>query len=248
MLTTAKRRGRKPALAKHPAPQELAEQYQHYFETLSADTGVAQKAVWHLRYQVLCEERQLLSVADYPDAMETDVYDAHSMQAMLRYRPDQRLIGCIRLILPRAGVALPCFTACPAMAQEIAPEKTAELSRFIIGKEFRRRWNDGDYGAVSPWLDGDNHRRIPHCGLGLMQAVLQVARQAGVTHVVALMEPALLRLLEGMGIHFAPVGSLVNYYGQRQACYAKIDNLLRRLQTERPEIWHVLTEGGRLAP
>lgn len=247
ILAQSKRRGRKPAVAQYVDPQELTTQYQQFFETLPAQQGALYKAALHLRYHCLCEERQLLNPTDYPEQMEHDVYDAQARQAVLCYRPDNRIIGTVRLIMPYTGLVLPSMQHCLALQQETPAATTAEISRFIIAREFRRRWNDGDYGAVSPWLIGDNQRRIPHCSLGLLRQLLQQARDAGMTHVTALAEPALLRMMAGLGLYFAPVGELVDLHGLRQPCYAKIDTMLRRLQQERPEIWHFITDGGRMA-
>src|SRR3954454_1724840 len=41
---------------------------------------------------------------------------------------------------------------------------------------------------------------------------------AGLTHWCALMEPSLVRLLYATGVHFAPLGPMVDAYGRRQPC------------------------------
>lgn len=246
VLLTARRRGRKPAEPRHADPLELTAMYQQYFDALPATSPILQNAAYQLRYQGLCIERQLLNAADYPEQIETDGFDRHSRQSVLCYKPDGRFVATVRLILPAPGVALPCLQLAPALLQEIPLETSAEISRFIIAKDFRRRWNDGDYGAVSPWLEGDNERRIPHTSLGLLRVMLQQAREAHITHVVVLAEPALLRLLEGLGLFFAPVGPLIDHHGMRQPAYAKIESLLRRLKQDRPEIWHFMTQGTGL--
>lgn len=243
---TAKRRGRKPATARYADPADLTQQYLQYFEALPATTSALANAAYHLRYLGLCEERQLLNPADYPEQLETDAFDSRAQQAVLCYLPDNRFIGTIRLIMPDARAPLPSVALAPVLQQDCPVESTAEVSRFIIAKEFRRRWNDGEYGAVSPWLDGDNQRRIPHVSLGLLRVLLQMARAAHITHLSALAEPALLRVLEGLGLYFAPVGPLVECHGLRQPCYAKIESLLRRLKQERPEVWHFITFGNKL--
>jgi hypothetical protein len=56
----------------------------------------------------------------------------------------------------------------------------------------------------------------------------------------------MLRMLEGLGFYFAPVGPLVDCAGLRQPCYAKLDSLLYRLKRERQEIWYYVTDAGRL--
>jgi N-acyl amino acid synthase of PEP-CTERM/exosortase system len=240
-FVSARRRGRRPAQTRFVEAAALAEQYQRYFEPLLANTASLRAAAYHLRYQVLCEERGLLEAKNYPEQREQDHYDTRARQAVLFYRPDRRLIGTMRLILPSAKEPLPSLLQCPELAANIITGKTAELSRFLLSRDFRRRWNDGDYGTTNPWLAGDNQRRIPHIGIGLLKIITATARRDDISHVVALAEPAMLRLMAGLGLHFAPVGGLIDHVGLRQPCYAKIENLLSRLQQERPEIWHYLT-------
>jgi N-acyl amino acid synthase of PEP-CTERM/exosortase system len=68
------------------------------------------------------------------------------------------------------------------------------------------------------------------------------------THWAAVMEPALLRLLTRLGIHFNPLGPLVEYHGRRQPCWIELGVMLDRVHAERPDVWDVITEGGRLWP
>jgi N-acyl amino acid synthase of PEP-CTERM/exosortase system len=75
-----------------------------------------------------------------------------------------------------------------------------------------------------------------------------MSAREGITHWAAVMEPALLRLLTRLGIHFNPLGRLVDHHGRRQPCWADLDVLLRRVYAERPDVWDVITDGGRLWP
>ena len=82
--------------------------------------------------------------------------------------------------------------------------------------------------------------------LGLIQILLQMSAQHGITHWCALMEPTLLRMLAGMGIRFKPIGPLVEHHGLRQPCSADIAQVLQAVKRERPAFWEVLTCGGVL--
>jgi hypothetical protein len=62
------------------------------------------------------------------------------------------------------------------------------------------------------------------------------------------MEPGLLRLLSRFGIHFAPLGPLVEYHGIRQPCIAEIRELIARVEEERPDVWEVITDRGACLP
>jgi N-acyl amino acid synthase of PEP-CTERM/exosortase system len=60
------------------------------------------------------------------------------------------------------------------------------------------------------------------------------------------MEPALLRMLRHLGIYFESIGPVVEYHGRRQPCFSNIEELLATTWDERPDVWEVLTDGGRL--
>ena len=82
--------------------------------------------------------------------------------------------------------------------------------------------------------------------LGLIQVLLQMSAQYGITHWCAVMEPTLLRMLAGMAIRFNPIGPPVEYHGLRQPCSCNIAEILQAVTRERPAFWEVLTCGGTL--
>jgi N-acyl amino acid synthase of PEP-CTERM/exosortase system len=89
-----------------------------------------------------------------------------------------------------------------------------------------------------------------HCGplmrLGLIQMLVRMSRENGITHWLAVMEPRLLRMLAAMAIHFQPIGGMVEHHGWRQPCFCNMADVLRRVKAERPAFWDVLTAGGTL--
>ncbi len=220
------------------------------FEAIPADTPELLNAAFRLRYQVYCVENSFLDVADNPGGLETDQHDRHSRHALLVHRTSRAVVGTTRLVLPRLGPVsgrLPLYEVCPRAMRILPPDSTAEFSRFAVSKQFRRRVGDELYGkAYDPdELSGDHRRAIPHITLGLMAVALQLARDHGIDHVCAIMEPALLRLLRRFGIRFTPIGPMLEYHGLRQPCYAEIDELLANVEAERRDVWEVITDCGR---
>ena len=63
----------------------------------------------------------------------------------------------------------------------------------------------------------------------------------------AVMEEKLLRMLASMGIHFTPIGPLVDHHGLRQPSYLHIQSMLDEMQQEQPQYWSVLTNAGELS-
>src|SRR5688572_26885229 len=86
-----------------------------YFTTQIVD-GVPHllEESYRLRYQVYCLERCFLPAADYPDGLEVDRFDRHSVHvAVLNLRGE--VIATARLIEP-SDEGLPLFDRCSLFA------------------------------------------------------------------------------------------------------------------------------------
>ncbi len=224
------------------------------FEAIPADTPALRREAHRLRYQVYCVEHNFEDPAANPDGLERDEFDDHSVQGVLLHRPSGLTVGTVRLVLHRPGArhgSLPIHRICQDPRVHDFPfETNCELSRFAISKRFRRRVGDGCYGRREDdaELADDPRRMIPHIALGLMMVALQMGIAREVQHVCAVMEPALLRLVARFGFSFDALGPPVLYHGLRQPVYSNVGTLLDRVRRERPDIWEVVTDRGRLWP
>ena len=233
----------------------LLQAYRRCFEAVPADTRELIEAAHRIRYQVYCVENNFLPIEENPGGLERDAYDEHSVQAILIHRASGTIAGCVRLVLPRPDSTegcLPFHEVCKhPMTRDprvLPVAATAEFSRLAISKQFRRRAGDGLFGRIydNDELRGDFRRIIPHMSLGLMTVALEMGLKRNVNVVCALMDPALLRHIGRLGIHFIPLGPPIDYHGVRQPCYSPLSLLYARLESERPDIWAVLTDAGRL--
>lgn len=230
----------------------LIDLYKKWFAVVPATTPELVRESQRLRYQVYCIETGFENAAEFPDRLERDPYDAHSVCSLLIHRPSRMIAGTVRLILPGNSPGdLPAL-AVSGDLRDLGPDslprdRTAEISRFAISKEFRKRREDTLIPALyeNPGAAGDQ-RVIPHITLGLMQAILQMSIENGMRHLAIVVEPALDRLIRKLGICFTPVGPLIDYHGRRRAHYRDIAGLLDEVYDRKPEIWEVLTDGGRL--
>jgi N-acyl amino acid synthase of PEP-CTERM/exosortase system len=234
----------------------LKDLYDSYFEVVLAETEEQRQAAFRLRYEVYCVEHPYEDPAQNPSGIETDAYDAGSLHALLLHRPTQSLMGTVRLILPRFNgkdVHLPIRNVCRheliAQDNEVIPRaNTAEISRLAISKTFRRRAHEETSVGNITMSNNDPRRRIPNTSLGLMQAIAALSAKAGVSHLCAVMDPVLLRLLRRLGIYFIDLGPEVEYHGSRQPCYSHIDTQGVDCWLERPEVWELLTQDGTQWP
>lgn len=241
---------------RHPS---LLEIYDMFFEVVPATTPDLLEEAHRLRYQVYCLENQFEPKAENPGGLEMDEFDVRSCQSLLLHRATGAVAGTVRLILPgaRETDTLPAQDISRDLSDlssaRLPRDSTAEISRFAVSKEFRRRIEDGRWPAVrEEWHDkvppGTNRRVLPHLTLGLMRALVKMSMDNGISHWCANVETPLLRLLKRLGIHFHAVGPLVNYHGWRQPVYSSIDELSRTVFRSRPEVWDVITDRGRLVP
>jgi len=232
-----------------PTDDTLLTRFNAHFEMQTADTPERIKMAHRIRHQVYCVEN-LHEKSEKPDGVETDDFDLHAVHSLLIYRAAQTALGTVRLILPLPNDLHRSFAVQRVMNESARREldklplhSTAEVSRFSISRQFRRIANDSGEPEESAFVSNSG----PLMRLGLIQAVIRMSTEAGITHCCALMEPTLLRMLAAMGIRFRPIGPLVEFRGLRQPCCCRISDVLSTVRQQRPAFWSVLTDGGALA-
>lgn len=240
----------------HGTESTLADFYWSWFDAKIANSDELRDTAFRLRYRVYCIENPFEDPSANPDGREIDEFDAHSIHSLLIYRPNATPAGTVRLVLPRVDDPGSSFALQRVCNDPILRDQnkfpivsTAEVSRFCISKEFRRRWNDASYAGddlSTAEMSVDEERRIlPHLSLGLIESLVRMSVENSITHWCAVMEPTLLRLLTRLGIHFQSIGPLIEYHGRRQPCYIPLRDMLARVQRERPDVWDVITRGGQ---
>lgn len=229
------------------------EYYNSVFSSSIADSLEDRDECFRIRFQVYCIDNGFEDPANSPDGLERDGFDSHSVHSVLTHSATGNAIGTVRLVLPEEDGerrVLPMQRIAGAIAADGAAPfpvwRTAEISRFSIVKSFRHHIPDQGFEAR---LSSEEWRKMLfHLPLGLIKSCVEMSVREGMTHWAAVMEPALLRLLTRLGIHFNPLGALVEYHGRRQPCWVDIGAMLARVHAERPDVWEVITDGGRLWP
>jgi N-acyl amino acid synthase of PEP-CTERM/exosortase system len=247
--------------ARQDAPQPITqpsgfsglEYYNSVFSSSVANSPEEKNECFRVRFQVYCLDNGFEDPANSPDGLERDGFDSHSAHSILTHNATGNAIGTVRLVLPDEDGerrVLPMQRIAGAVAaDDVAPFpiwRTAEISRFSIVKSFRHHTPDQGFEAQ---LSSEEWRKMLfHLPLGLIKSCVEMSVREGMTHWAAVMEPALLRLLTRLGIYFNPLGSLVEYHGRRQPCWVDVGAMLARVHAERPDVWEVITDGGRLWP
>lgn len=222
--------------------------FSRIFRVVEARTPHLRLEAFRLRYQVYCVENAFEDPSQHIGGLETDIYDEHSAHALLIHETSGQVCGCVRLILPGRAQALPSRALLTPATQNLFDKypaaTTAEVSRYAVSKAFRRRAGESMYPdvAFSDTRSFDERRLLPHITLGLMTAVARLSVSHGMTHLCAVMAPALLRLLRKFGMEFEPVGPCVEYHGLRQPCIAAAADLLAGVQSRQSSYFDILRE------
>jgi len=229
-----------------PSDDSLLMRFNAYFRTFTANSPEQIREAQKIRYQVYCVENALEN--PNPEEVETDCFDSHSVHSLLIYRAAGKALGTVRLIMPLPDETEHSFPMQQVLAASAMREfrklplhSAAEVSRFSISRQLRRV------------AEGSNEQQAefvsvsgPLMRLGLIQSLVRMSFEYGITHWCALMEPTLLRMLAAMAIRFRPVGPIVEFHGLRQPCYCNLGDILQAVRRERPAFWSVLTNGGAL--
>jgi N-acyl amino acid synthase of PEP-CTERM/exosortase system len=228
--------------------ESLLDRFNAYFRVVTGVAGGELQEALRIRYQVYCVENPFENPVDHLDGFERDEFDTHSIHSLLIHRATGHAVGTTRLIMPvqyELENSFPVQRICRLPQLKLLPlDRMAEVSRFSISKQFRRRQCDTLYEGQ----DSLRERRAmaPLMSLGLIQSLVRTSAEHGITHWCASMEPTLLRLLATMSIKFETLGPLVQYHGTRQPCYCEVGPMLQRVKSERRPIWEVLTDCGTL--
>lgn len=222
----------------------FCEEYLKTFHVRLVENEAMRREAHRLRHQVYAVENGFEPLN--AEEIERDVYDERAPHALLFHRAFPEPLGTVRLVLPdrrRAAGSLPIHGVCPPgllTQADLPPERTGEISRFALSKmRFQRLLMSGRQGAPA---QEDSRRVLSFACLGLITAVRQIARANGITHVAAIMKPALLRRLEALGLSFERLYRPVDHHGLRIPCYTPIDRLEAHVQRQRPDLWR-LSEG-----
>jgi N-acyl amino acid synthase of PEP-CTERM/exosortase system len=208
-----------------------------YFD-VSAATGAEQ--FWRtarLRHQVYCEEMGY--EAPSPDRLETDHYDEHALHCLITHRASGRTAGCVRLICATEDAPLALEEHCLhslhlGYLEQLNRHRDLafEMSRLAVDPIFRRK-----RGLPLPdesWLNamhiGEEERHTFHLvWLAVLFAAVSMAETAGRTHLYAMMEPLLARLLRRAGVFLQQAGDYTQYHGKRAAFFITTEDSIAHL-------------------
>lgn len=219
--------------------------------------------IYRLRYEVYCIERNFLDENDYPDGLETDVYDICS--AHFAAYNHQHIVGTVRLVQPEADQLYPFEGHCRVFKDfRFRPRRqAAEISRLVLCRASRRGRHRGEFAKImgngnnegagelkvkpSTAIKGSQKRGdIPQLLLDLYREIYRHSRCNGIRYLYAAMEKWLACSLDHIGFRFGPIGPATDYYGPVNPYIIDLEELVMTLREQNPLLLAWLNEGLKL--
>lgn len=220
----------------------LADNFQKFFRIELATTEQQKRAVCGIRYRVYCEELGLEPADKFPDGLEYDEYDEHSLMCLVTHKRSGVPAACMRMVMAGENVKMPFESRCSgSLNVEYADllygerESVVEFSRLAVDSRFRRRLGEdhtklGEYDALD--CCHLEQRSFSLVGIAVVLAGLAVADLAGRPNVLAMMEPYLPRLMRRSGIMPQKAGRRVDYHGRRAPYFLSVDATLPNMRSD----------------
>jgi N-acyl amino acid synthase of PEP-CTERM/exosortase system len=204
------------------------------FKIFIAETPQLKKEVFHIRYQVYCEEFGYEPLSKFPDRLERDIYDQRSIHCLLHHEPSGKYVACIRLVLsdtqyPEAKFPFENVCNDHLIDFEQTPRSLfGEVSRLAVLREFRRspnQENKNNHSLVSNNFK-NNQPSLSIIPFSLYLSNIAVGLELGLEYALTFMEPRLARHLRISGLIFRPIGELVDFKGKRAPFIMKKSEIL----------------------
>jgi N-acyl amino acid synthase of PEP-CTERM/exosortase system len=220
----------------------LTEAFLNYFEVGLVETQQARDQVARLRYRVYCEEFGFEPAEDFPDRLETDRFDDHSLHCIITHRGSGETAGCVRLICATETHSLPLEVHCQGSVYVdyleplgLERHRVCEVSRLAVDPAFRRRPGErhtrlGEFDAMDCChLEQRTFSLISMAGV---LAAFAMSSLTDRTQIFTMMEENLPRLLRRAGILMQRAGNDVEYHGQRSAYFITTELALDNMRED----------------
>ncbi len=238
--------------------QTVLDSFNQYFEMVPALSDELKNEVYKLRFQVYCNETHFEDPLQHPGEMEYDEFDEISIHYLVRHRKTNTFAATTRLILPDHNnpdklfpIEIHSKIDNHDLLNKIPRNKLAEVSRFCVSKEFKRRKYDkedsltGIHDNSIALISEDERRTFPHITIALIACQIRISKEHDIHYWFAVMEPALLRFLSTLGIRFTSIGPITEYHGKRKPGVIKVSDLLNGVSQKNPPLWNMLTNNGQ---
>lgn len=231
--------------------KSIIDDFQEYFDVELALTPAQMERVFRLRYRVYCEEFGYEEADSFPDHLETDEFDAHSIHCVINHRLSGMPAACVRIVEVDHNTVMPMERFCQdSLDPKLFWQRTVnrasvcEFSRLAVDGAFRRRAGEraSRFGEITS-MDCSKRevRTFSVIAIAAFISAFAVSELIGRTQAFAMMEPFLPRLLKRSGVIVNRVGENINYHGIRAPYFIKSGDAVASLPPELQELYEAIS-------
>ncbi len=219
--------------------------FETHFEVFLADTGLARKIHYQLRYDVYCEERGFEDATAFSEREEVDLFDERAVHFVVRDIHTKHWVAAMRLVLP--GGDFPIASLCK-LDKEFLPDhvdgELAEISRLCIKRE-AFCLDDPKASAEEGVLEQSLRKRqvATEIIFRFIYAAYDYSNQNGIGYWYFLATPALARMVSMAKIPFTPAGAACNHNGVRFPYFADIEHSHCFASSKSKQIQRIIDSG-----
>lgn len=222
--------------------------FESHFEVFLADTDLARKIHYQLRYDIYCEERGFEDATAFSEREELDFFDDRAVHFIVRDIHTQHWVAAMRLVLP--GGNFPIASLCK-LDKEFLPDHVdgdlAEISRLCIKRE--AFCFDGLRASAGENREGILERSLRKRQVAteiifrFIYAAYEYSNQNGIGYWYFLATPALARMVSMAKIPFTPAGAACNHNGIRFPYFADIEHSHGFASSKSKQIQRIIGSG-----
>lgn len=231
----------------------LAETYTKYFKVELAQTTEQRREVYGIRYRVYAEEFGFEKAEEFPDKLEFDEFDAHSIHCLITHIPSGKPAGCVRMVptfssevrdpLPLEKFCSDSLDSDFIKAMNLPRESMCEISRLAVDGLFRKRPGErkSRMGSLDFSASSEEERRtFPLIAVSAFLACIAITKKVHRPNAFMMTEPFLPRLLARAGILVEKAGREMDYHGIRAPYFITQPQAEAGLRADLKELYQAL--------
>lgn len=210
------------------------------------------KDAQHLRYDIFCEDNNIIPSDNLRERIEEDEYDTRASHCLIRHKETGVGVATTRLVLFDKNDEKALYPT-EKVGKYVRPEgyniwnipreEIGEISRTAISR-FKGKNKDGKY-LSNVKISKEDLKIIrewyPYLLLGLFRGIVDMSCLHGVECWYTTMEKRLNRLLRRSGVHFQDVGEPIEFHGKRQPSVALKSVILKNMKETNNAVWQFIT-------
>ena len=226
--------------------QGITEYFLKYFIPVLANTDQLKQEVYKIRYEVYCKELKYEPKDKFPDKKERDIYDDQSYHFLLKHKPTEQYVGCVRLIFatPKHSQALFPFERVYDNSINLvinSRQNYCEISRLAILKTFRKPQKNTLSALGVNFCSQDEKYNMPLICMGLHGIYISMAAFWRVK-LFCLIEDSLARHYRRYGITTYKIGPMLDYHGKRTLFLMKPREIMKNIDPNLSELFQTIQQ------